>query len=175
MPVYAAPTVEMSLPHPPIDDETDGIDDLVPDPVVARPPAVLRIAAGIVSDSDGRFLLVRKRDTEMFIQPGGKIESGESAIEALARELDEELGISVDTSDAEYLGLFRAPAANEDDTVVLAAVFAVTADHDLVPGHEIEELRWIERLDQVDVELAPLTRDDLLPLWASRRAGARSV
>jgi hypothetical protein len=37
---------------------------------------------------------------------------------------------------------------------------------------EIEELLWIDEADGLQVELAPLTRDELLPLWSSRRHGA---
>ncbi|WP_456681551.1 NUDIX domain-containing protein [Bradyrhizobium sp. USDA 3311] len=45
-----------------------------------------------MSRSDGRVLLVRKKATESFMQPGGKIEIGEHPQDALRRELSEELG-----------------------------------------------------------------------------------
>ncbi|BBI50343.1 hypothetical protein HORIV_27640 [Vreelandella olivaria] len=37
---------------------------------------VLEIAAAVVSDPDGRLLLVRKHNTSSFMQPGGKIDTG---------------------------------------------------------------------------------------------------
>ena len=84
--------------------------------------------------------------------------------------------IELDESTAEYLGVHRAEAAHEPNTVVSAAVFAVEISAEttaaLTPHGEIDELLWIDRLDGISVELAPLTRDELLPLWASRRAGA---
>jgi hypothetical protein len=55
---------------------------------------------------------------------------------------------------------------------VSAAVFALETAAEVEPHGEIEEILWIDRLDGISVELAPLTRDELLPLWASRRAGA---
>ena len=55
-------------------------------------PNVIRIAAAVVTDMAGRSLLVRKRGSTIFMQPGGKIESGESALDALTRELREEIG-----------------------------------------------------------------------------------
>jgi DNA polymerase-3 subunit epsilon len=142
-----------------------------PEPEKSPPPAtatVLRVAAAIVTDPAGRALVVRKRGAEMFMQAGGKVAPGESALEALTRELRAELDLELDADQAEYLGIFRAAAADESDTIVSAAVFAVPATDGLQPHGEVEELRWITSLD-VDLPLAPLTRDQLLPLWEQRR------
>jgi DNA polymerase-3 subunit epsilon len=138
------------------------------------PRAVLRIAAAIVVDEAGRNLLVRKRGSTQFMQAGGKLEEGEVAIEALARELAEELGFELDPGETEYLGFFRADAAHESNTELHAEVFAITVAGELEAQGEIEELLWVDRLDTVPAELAPLTRDELLPLWASRRAAQLS-
>lgn len=147
------------------------VDEPEDDEPPAGPPAVLRVAAAIITDPDGRCLLVRKAGSTVFMQAGGKLEAGESALDALSRELREELGVELDESAAEYLGVFRAEAANEAHTLVSAAVFAFETAATIEPTGEIEELLWIDRLDGISVELAPLTRDELLPLWASRRAG----
>jgi DNA polymerase III epsilon subunit-like protein/8-oxo-dGTP pyrophosphatase MutT (NUDIX family) len=158
------------------DDGGDGDEgepqDAPSDDTPAAPRTVLRVAAAIVTDGQGRCLLVRKTGSTVFMQAGGKLEPGESALDALSRELHEELGLELDESAAEYLGVFRAEAANEPDTLVSAAVFALQTSAEVTAGGEIEELLWIDRLDGISVELAPLTRDELLPLWASRRAGA---
>ena len=58
-------------------------------------PPVIRIAAAVILDADGRTLVVRKRGTSAFMQPGGKIMAGESAVDALHREVAEELGVEV--------------------------------------------------------------------------------
>jgi 8-oxo-dGTP diphosphatase len=58
---------------------------------------VIEVAAAIVRDVDGRVLLSRrpahKHQGDCWEFPGGKREPGESMEEALARELDEELGL----------------------------------------------------------------------------------
>ena len=50
------------------------------------------IVAALIRDEAGRVLLVRKRGTLAFMQPGGKRDPGEDDTTALARELHEELG-----------------------------------------------------------------------------------
>lgn len=139
-------------------------------PLPPRKPKVLRVAAGIITDSEGRTLVVRKRGTTAFMQAGGKIESGESALDALTRELVEEIGLVLDPDTTEYLGSYRVEAANEPDTVIRAEVFALVSDGQLAPSGEIEELRWLEVGELDVVELAPLTRDTILPLWIERRS-----
>jgi 8-oxo-dGTP diphosphatase len=65
------------------------------------------VAAALIAN-DGKVLLQRRPDGKMhgglWEFPGGKREAKESSIGALARELNEELGIDVDTSDFEPLG-----------------------------------------------------------------------
>jgi 8-oxo-dGTP diphosphatase len=59
-------------------------------------PALRFVAAGLIVRGGEVLICQRRPDQPMALQwefPGGKIEAGESAEEALARELDEELGI----------------------------------------------------------------------------------
>jgi 8-oxo-dGTP pyrophosphatase MutT (NUDIX family) len=143
-----------------------------PPPVESAPPAPRRIhvAAAIVTDPAGRAVVVRKRGTTGFMQPGGKIERGESALAALIRELDEELGLVVDVDQTEFLGSFEADALNEPGARVRAEVFALVTEAELRPGGEIDAVHWLASPDDSHaVELAPLTLEVMLPLWAQRR------
>ncbi len=130
---------------------------------------MIHVAAAIVTNPAGRAVVVRKRGTTGYMQPGGKIEPGETALAALTRELREELGLVVDVDHVDFLGSFEAPALNEPGETVRAEVFALVTDADLRPANEIDALYWLESpADTESVELAPLTLEVLLPLWAQR-------
>ncbi|WP_314916097.1 NUDIX domain-containing protein [Pseudomonas helleri] len=130
----------------------------------------IRIAAALLIKPNGQTLLVRKRGTQAFMQPGGKIDAGEQPAEALARELHEELGLIIEPSDAVYLGNFSAPAVNEPGYTVEADLFQVTIDEPVSPAAEIEEVRWIDPATDGDLILAPLTRDLILPFYRQSMA-----
>ena len=127
--------------------------------------STIRIAAALLIGSGGQTLLVRKRGTQAFMQPGGKIDAGEQPAEALARELFEELNLRIEPGAAVYLGQFSAPAVNEPGFTVEAELFQVQIDVPVTPAAEIEEVRWIDPAGDGGLQLAPLTRDLILPFY----------
>ena len=126
----------------------------------------IEVVAALLVDARGRALMVRKRGTTAFMQPGGKLEPGEEALDGLLRELREELGLELAAGRFEPLGVFEEAAANEPGQRVRATVWRVLLGHDDVHGAaaEIEEARWIDPVDPGDVALAPLSSRALLPL-----------
>ena len=139
------------------------------------PPSVIHVVAALLVDSDGRALMVRKRGTDRFMQPGGKPEAGETDAEALSRELKEELGLVIPPSELTFVGQFVTAAANEEDTVLYADVFdAPVVTSAVAVRAEIEELLWVDPANPGHIELAPLSSDELLPLLAARRTGPSS-
>ena len=129
------------------------------------PTNIIRIAAAVLIGPDGRTLLVRKRGTQAFMQPGGKIDAHEQPIEALARELEEELALKIDPVRATYLGHFCAPAVNEPGFEVQAELFLLHIDADVAPAAEIEEVQWIDPRGDGGLTLEPLTGDVILPFY----------
>lgn len=118
---------------------------------------VIRIVAAVVLDADRRLLLVRKRGTTAFMQPGGKIEPGETPVQALRREIREELGVDLVEGSVRELGHHDALAANEPGHRVAADLFLVDLDGAPQPAAEIAEMAWIDPHAPGDIELAPLT------------------
>jgi len=133
----------------------------------------IRIVAALIRDAEGRVLLVRKRGTASFMQPGGKRDPGEDDVTALTRELDEELGCGVVARSVASLGTFECQAANETDRRVEAAVYAVDVVGAVAARAEIDEIRWIDPLAPGDIDLAPLTRDHVLPMCVIPKSGHR--
>lgn len=122
----------------------------------------IRIAAALIDDGAGRMLLVRKAGSRAYMQAGGKIEPGEAPLDALRRELAEEIGLEI--ADAPWLGCFQAPAANEPGRIVEVELFHLTMVHDPAIAAEIEEARWVEIAQAGELPLAPMTRDHVLPI-----------
>jgi 8-oxo-dGTP diphosphatase len=124
----------------------------------------IEVVAALIRDAEGRALLVRKRGTTAFMQPGGKRDAGEDDHAALAREIDEELGCRVIAESVRHLGEFVCPAANEPGMNVRAVVYAVEVSGAITPAAEIDEIIWVDPARPGPHRLAPLTRDHVLPL-----------
>ena len=125
--------------------------------------AVIRIVAAIAIDDEGRMLMVRKRGTAAFMLPGGKPDFGETALDALEREIGEELGCGLEPAGCRSLGIFRAAAANEPGFTVEAELFAVTLRGDPRTSGEIDAMLWVDPDGDLPSPLAHLARDHALP------------
>lgn len=100
------------------------------------------VAAGVLCDPAGRVLIAERLDDGPFRGlwefPGGKIAAGETSVEALARELAEELGIEVITCSS-----FMNLRHEYDDRVVSIEFFIVSEWNSDPVGREGQELRWV--------------------------------
>lgn len=124
----------------------------------------IHIAAAIILNHENKMLLVRKKNTQRFMQAGGKIEKDETPLNALLRELDEELQIQPASEQLHYHGEFHAPAANEPGHTVHAHIYQLTWHNPIQIAAEIEEARWEYPTEAKQLLLAPLTEYFILPL-----------
>ncbi|WP_305805756.1 NUDIX domain-containing protein [Stenotrophomonas sp. YIM B06876] len=139
------------------------------------PAPPIRIVTAVILDAGGRVLVVRKRGSAAFIQPGGKREPGEASLATLARELGEELGVELDVDSAHRLGQFEEHAVNEPGRRVQAEAFRIQVRGSPRARAEIAELAWIPLHPPHGVELAPMSEHHILPaaraLLAAEAAG----
>lgn len=117
-------------------------------------PAVSAIAV----DGDGRVLLGLHADTGRWSTIGGAIDPDESPLDAVAREVAEELGVGIDS--AEILGAYGGPRhralyPNGDESAFVTIAYLVRLDrHDFTYADaEIIETRWVTLDEMASLDL----------------------
>lgn len=120
------------------------IDQERPDQEKAR--TVRMVAAGLILRGDTVLICQRRSDQVMALRwefPGGKIEPGETAEQALARELDEELGIRARIGQP----LIRIRHAYRNGGAVDLQFFTVHSFEGDLENRIFNEIRWIQVKD----------------------------
>ncbi|HCT81107.1 MAG TPA: NUDIX hydrolase [Micromonosporaceae bacterium] len=111
----------------------------------------MNAAAGLlITDPDGRVLLVEPTYKPYWDLPGGRVEPGESPHAAAQREVKEELGIEVQL--ARLLVVDYVPA-RDDRAEMVAFVFAagLFSGAITVDGDEISRWGWTTGLERLDL------------------------
>ncbi|MED5550826.1 MAG: NUDIX domain-containing protein [Pseudomonadota bacterium] len=109
----------------------------------------------IVTDNAARVALVRHTYVDGWYLPGGGVERGEPAEEAMRRELAEEAGVDA-TGNLQLVGIYNNHRSFPGDHVVLYTVGQwkpCATDH----AGEIAEVSWFA-LDALPAETTPATR-----------------
>ncbi len=110
-----------------------------------------------------RLLVARRTAPPQFAGmwefPGGKIEQGESAEQALHRELDEELGVRVRLG-AELAGA-TATGWPLNERAAMRVWFAALVDGEPRPLEDHDELRWVDLRNREEVLDLPWIPADL--------------
>ena len=103
---------------------------------------MIRVTAAVI-ERDGRVLIARRRSGDRFGGvwefPGGKLEPGETPEEGLRREIDEELGLTIEVGAC--LGTF--PFVSADWSIELIAFRAGWTGGTMVL-REHDDARWVE-------------------------------
>ena len=129
-------------------------------------PSPVEVAAAVLIRPDNSFLLACRPDGKPYAGywefPGGKIEAGESPLQALARELDEELGITVRQATPWLTRTFTYPHA-----IVRLRFYRVTNWQGEPTSRERQQLTW-QTAENITVSPllpanAPILRSLMLP------------
>jgi 8-oxo-dGTP diphosphatase len=135
-------------------------------PAPAAPKAVMHVMAGLLIDAEGRVLLAQrpagKHLAGMWEFPGGKLESGETPLAALARELHEELGIMMARAEP----LIEVPWTYGERDLLLDA-WCVDQWDGAPRSLEGQALQWLDPLRIEPGMLTPADRPILQALLAA--------
>ncbi|MFF8309407.1 GNAT family N-acetyltransferase [Streptomyces lydicus] len=118
---------------------------------------------------EGRLLSVRTRGNDTFYLPGGKYEPGETAREALSRELAEELGLVVPAEELREAFVIHDVAHGKGGRRLHMTCFTGgPQDIAPAPGREIAEYAWFDRREAYE-RCAPAHRQVVGRLIAQGR------
>lgn len=98
---------------------------------------------------DGKILCARSRGNDAYYMPGGKREAGETDVQALAREIREELCAGLVPASLKFFGVFEAQAhGRAEGTTVRITCYTGELSGEPKPANEIEEIAWLAYADR---------------------------
>src|SRR5258708_31057314 len=101
-------------------------------------------ALGWVRVENRKLLAVRTSGKDSFYLPGGKREPGESDLDALLREVREEVSVHLLPDTLVPVGTFRAPAHDyPPGTNVDLVCYMADFEGEIKPAAEIAEMAWL--------------------------------
>mmetsp|Transcript_41725 Transcript_41725/g.83876 ORF Transcript_41725/g.83876 Transcript_41725/m.83876 type:complete len:218 (+) Transcript_41725:310-963(+) len=116
----------------------------------AKAAGKVRIVGAVV-EQDGKYLMVErlKRSRGFFEFPGGKVEDGESDMDALVRELKEELNVEGSVLSTETVSV------GEDGPVQLVCYRAEISGNPSPTEQGQLTVRWVERSEMRSLAVPP--------------------
>ena len=109
---------------------------------------------------NGLILVARPRRKDVFYIPGGKRKGGETDLQALCREITEELTVTLLPGTVRQAGTYEA--AQPDGVLVRMSCYTGDYSGTLTASSEIAELAWFSYADRPRVPPADqLLFDDL--------------
>ena len=133
---------------------------------VGKDKIILNFTCGILSQS-GKILLQKRADKGTWGLPGGAIELGESALEALVREFYEETGIEVRAE--KLLNVYTKYSdsyPNGDEAQVLTILYLVSSENSIsinfFTSDETLELGFFDHIDIQNIEIVNQQHQDMI-------------
>lgn len=140
------------------------------DPTAPRPNSPTRIGTNVYLEWNGKLLLEKRWDCDLWGLPGGRLNKGESYSHGIAREVREESGLDLPESAFRQLRIVddQRIAAYADGTVwrmVIVLFSAILQEKPvLLCSRESGDLRFFSSEEIADLSLVP-THKDLILLW----------
>lgn len=154
-----------------------GRTDYYDDPEAPPANSLIPAASAVVVDDEGRVLLHRRRDNELWALPGGVMEKGESIATTVVREVQEETGYNVQPlyvigvySDPKHVFAYDDGEVRQEFSVCVACRLV---DGDLAASDESYEVAWFSPDMAKNLPMHHRIRARLIDYLADVRAGLR--
>ena len=126
-----------------------------------------RLAVKAVIINDHKLLLVKELDDDWWSLPGGGIDYGETVIEALKRELHEEIGVLPSDMQTDGKVVITTVGAIVEGIPKANLFYVVTVPPAKVTiGTDVEKFNWFSASDLNTMHLSPSTGDSIDQLQA---------
>lgn len=126
------------------------------------------LGANVILTCQGKLLLEKRRDSDTWGLVGGGVKKTEEPLQAITREIYEELGIRVKKEDLRKLGVYGEPgriAAYQDGSVWRMVVVVFGLDLEAEPtlriSAESRELRFFSKEELNDIDIV-ITHSDIV-------------
>ena len=133
------------------------------------------LGANAILTWDGKLLMEKRRDSDIWGLVGGGCKKQETGREAIAREAYEELGVKIPGDAFEKLKVYDNPgriAAYRDGSiwrmVIVMYGYDFTEEPQLRISSESKELRFFSKEEIADIEIAITHRDIVEELFLNR-------
>ena len=133
------------------------------------------LGANAIITCQGKLLLEKRRDSDIWGMPGGGCKKWETGREAIAREIYEELGIRVPKEKFEKLAVYDNPgriAAYRDGSIwrMVIVVFGLDLEKepDMTISAESKDLRFFTKEEIADIDIV-VTHSDIVEDWFVNR------
>ncbi len=145
------------------------------DPNAPKTTMPAHLGANAIITWDGMILLERRRDSDTWGLIGGGVKKSETELQAICREVYEELGLRIPKERFQKLAVYGEPgriAAFQDGSVwrMVIVVFGLTFDEEpkLQISAESKELRFFSKEEIKGIEI-PVTHSDIVEDWFINR------
>lgn len=145
------------------------------DPNAPKTTMPTRLGANAIITCKGKLLLEKRRDSDSWGLVGGGVKKTETSLEAIAREIYEELGIRISKDRFTKLAIYGEPgriAAYRDGSVWQMVIVVYGLELEELPvlriSEESKELRFFtkEEIRKIDI---PVTHSDIVEDWFLNR------
>lgn len=141
------------------------------DPNAPKTTMPAHLGANAIITFDGKLLLEKRRDSDTWGLVGGGVKKTETELQAITREIYEELGLRIPKEKFKKLDVYGEPgriAAYQDGSIWRMVIVVFGIELDTMPhmtiSAESRELRFFTKEELKNIEIV-ITHSDIVDDW----------